>query len=362
MGAVLVLDTALLTLLLAASGGVSNPFTILYLVQITLSAVVLNERWTSLIAALSVTGFGSLFLLPASADHAHHATRVGSSAGIDRHLQGMWLAFVVAAVLTTIFVRRIARAIARQNEQLSSMREANARNARLASLTTLAAGAAHELGSPLGTIAIAAHEARLAAAKLPAAAVIAEDLQLISLEVERCQTILGQMGARAAQSPTDSVAKPLHDIVETVARQLNEADRQRVEWQLPAPPVAVEMPAAPLIQSMLALLRNGLEASPNTSTVRAELRSDADGLAVIIGDQGTGIAAEHLGHVGEPFFTTKQPGRGLGLGIFLARAFAESRGGTLTLEANAPVGTRAIMRLPANAAQTLGTVEGSHGR
>lgn len=135
MGSVMTLDTLLLTALLAASGGPMNPFTIFYLVHITLSAVVLSARWTLLVAVLSFAGFGALFLLPGHGHEHHHA-----ASALGPHLQGMWVAFVLAAALTTFFVRKITQAIGHQREQIASLREASARNARLAAITTLAAG------------------------------------------------------------------------------------------------------------------------------------------------------------------------------------------------------------------------------
>jgi two-component system, sensor histidine kinase RegB len=213
MGGVLVLDTALLTMLLAASGGSMNPFTVFYLVYVTLSAVVLSARWTISIAALSLAGFGLLFV----ASHTSGMHLHGSATSFSRHLQSMWAAYALAAVLVTFFIGKITRAIAIQREQISTLREANARNARLAALTTLAAGAAHELGSPLGTIAVAAHEAALRAASVPGAAAIARDLQLILLEVDRCQGILHQM---SGQAPGPADAEPL--TVDRLAAQVRE--------------------------------------------------------------------------------------------------------------------------------------------
>ena len=106
MGAALTLDTLLLTALLAAAGGAMNPFSVLYLVHITLSALMLRTQWTSLIAVLAIAGFGTLFLVPMD-PHAHHRPE-----GLRLHLQGMWIAFVLASGLTAIFVHRIVRAVA----------------------------------------------------------------------------------------------------------------------------------------------------------------------------------------------------------------------------------------------------------
>jgi two-component system sensor histidine kinase RegB len=338
-GGVLVLDTALLTAMLAAAGGATNPFTVLYLVHITLSAVVLSARWTTIVAALSVGGFALLFAVPTTPVHHH------PGAGFDLHLQGMWAAFVLATALTALFVGRITRAIAAQREQIAALRETGARNARLAALTTLAAGAAHELGSPLATIAVAAHEAHLGTQHIAGADAVADDLRLILLEVERCQDILQQLAARSAQ-PDGDEALPFTELERRIRAQLGPERSERVDVRGADGRLLLAAPAGPLVQSMTALIRNGLDASGPGDRVAVAIEAGGRDVRISVEDRGTGIAGDVLARVGEPFFTTKQPGRGMGLGVFLARAFFESRGGGLDIESTPAAGTRATVRLP----------------
>jgi two-component system sensor histidine kinase RegB len=341
MGSVMTFDTLLLTALLAGSGGPMNPFTVFYLVHITLSAVVLSTRWTLLVSALAFAGFGALFLLPSGAHALHHG-----SSGMAPHLQGMWVAFGLAALLTTFFVRQVTEAISTQREQIASLREAGARNARLASITTLAAGAAHELGSPLGTIAIAAHEAELSLRALPGAAHVADDLRLIALEVERCQEILGLMAARAGHAPEDARPLGVSELVRDVRAHLGDERSARVQFRVPEQNPWLELPAGQTAQSVVALVRNGLDASEPGTPIVVHVEHDGPDAVISVEDRGAGIATALLSRVGEPFFTTKQPGRGLGLGVFLVRAFVESRGGELDIESAPGQGTRARMRIP----------------
>ena len=140
-GAALTLDTLILTGLLHATGGASNPFSVLYLVYITLAAVVLGARWTWFLAALSVGCYGLLFAMQVPLEHAIHL-----APEMRLHLQGMWVAFCVAAVLTAHFVVQMSTAIERRDAEMAAMRDRAARSERLASLATLAAGAAHESG------------------------------------------------------------------------------------------------------------------------------------------------------------------------------------------------------------------------
>jgi two-component system sensor histidine kinase RegB len=331
-------DTLLLTGLLAASGGAMNPFTVFYLVHITLSAIVLSARWTLLVAALSFAGFGALFLVPMQSHALHH--------GMGPHLQGMWVAFVLAAALTTFFVRRISEAIRIQREQIAALREASARNARLAAITQLAAGAAHELGSPLGTIAVAAHEAALALRSLPGARAQSEDLELILLEVERCQDILSRMAARAAPASDEPRSLDPRELMRSVRAQLAEEQAQRIDFELATEREGLPLPPGQTIQSVVALVRNALDASAPGARVRVLVREQGQEAQIAVEDGGSGMPASVLQRIGEPFFTTKQPGRGMGLGVFLVRAFVESQGGELRIESKPGLGTSARISLP----------------
>jgi two-component system sensor histidine kinase RegB len=342
MGVALVLDVVVLTAELSALGGATNPFTVMYLVYITLSAVVLSARWTTAIASLAIVGFALLFAVP-SEMHVHHS----GPPILDRHLQGMWTAFVLAAVLMGFFVRRISRAIATQREQIASLREAGARNAQLASLATLAAGAAHELNNPLSTIAVAAHEAALRARTIRDAASVATDLDLILDQVDRCQRILHQMSARADADDTNARIGT-QQLVDEIRRQLGDG-AGRVDIELQRAPGELAVPTAPAVQSVLALLKNALDASAPETRVTLAVRQERDAIAIEIGDRGPGIPADLLLKVGEPFFTTKAPGRGRGLGVFLARVFFESRGGALSIRSTVGVGTVATAHLPLEA-------------
>ena len=151
LGAIFVLDTLCLTVMLGLTGGSTNPFSLLYLVQITLSAVVLKKTWTWALGVLATVCFGLLFLfhVPAPAFETHHDAQ-----GLSPHLVGMWVAFIVAAGLITFFTGKVSDGLREREHQVLTLQEQIAKNERLASLATLAAGAAHELGTPLGTIAV----------------------------------------------------------------------------------------------------------------------------------------------------------------------------------------------------------------
>jgi two-component system sensor histidine kinase RegB len=339
VGGMLVFDTVLLTLLLALSGGPRNPFTVLYLVHITLAAVVLGGSWALWIAALSVLCFALLFFAPKGlADPHAHALLMA------HHLQGMWAAFTLAAVLIGYFVQRISTTIAAQRERIAALREAAARNARLASLTTLAAGAAHELGTPLGTIAVAAHELELALGR-PGDEELCADARLIQDELERCHEILGKMGTRVGIEDSQARSIDQHELMERLRARFDAERAGRIRIASVSP-TRIHAPVEELLHSLYALVKNALDASAASESVTVELARETNALSFAVEDRGSGMPAPVLSRAGEPFFTTKDPGRGLGLGLFLTRAFAESQGGELSLHSTEGHGTRAVLRLP----------------
>lgn len=342
---VLTLDVALLTALLDQSGGPFNPFCFLYLVHIALAAVILEARTTWAIAGLSVVCLGALFLregMQEAMDHATHMQRM------SLHMEGMWVAMVVAAVFIVYFVTRVRRALTVREAELSEAREQSARRERLASLAALAAGAAHELATPLSSIAVASKEL---ARRMEAEGRDPDDLEdarLIRQEVSRCRLILDQMAATSGQSPGEA---PQHVRLETLLAEACEGipGKERIELDIPAQLRTLELllPRRSVAQAFRAALKNGVEASPAEARVvaRAERRGDGR-LALVITDRGPGMPDEIRARVGEPFFTTKGPGAGMGLGLFLARAVVELLDGTLTIDSRKGEGTRLTFELP----------------
>ena len=333
------LDVLILTGVLELTGGPFNPFAVIYAVHVTLTAVSLGAGPAALVAAAAAFGYGALAWRHVQEGFASHHRL----SDFPTHLYAMWIAVTSLAELAAYVVGRASVAV-------EALRERAARADRLVSLTTLAAGAAHELSTPLGTIAIAARELELAAGRGVPAAELADDARLIRTEVDRCRAILDQMSGRAGGIAAD-VPERL-DVGAAIAATLAElpsAAAARVRFE-PADGVpAIDVSRAGLRQAILSLVSNALDASApgEPVVVAAAARRDVPGVRITVRDHGSGMTPDALARAGEPFFTTKEAGRGIGLGLFLARIFAERHGGALALDADG--GTVASIELPAAA-------------
>jgi two-component system sensor histidine kinase RegB len=342
--AVLALDVAVLTGLLFYAGGSSNPFSFLYLVHIALAAVVLRSGWTWVLGLFSLVASGALFF-----GHAwlamDDASLEGSMHQMHQHLLGMWVGFAVAAGFIAYFVTRIRRALARREADLAAERGLLARNDKLVALATLAAGAAHELATPLGTIMIAAKELerQMAAGQ----GISVEDLQLIRAQANRCRAILDQMAVDAGEGTGEAPAPiTVEELVARVLPGLHHEPAVEVSVDPNARGCALMVPAAALAQALRGVLKNAQEASPREARVSLSARRRDGRLEIAVEDRGAGMPPEVLERAGEPFFTTKPPGQGMGLGLFLTRGVVERLGGALELRARPDGGTRVTLALP----------------
>jgi two-component system sensor histidine kinase RegB len=308
LAALMGFDVLVLTGLLSLTGGPLNPFSCLYLVHVALAAVVSPSRLTWMLVGLALGCFGLLFFLPASP--------AGSAAHVEHmrlHLEGMWLAFGVAAGFIVYFVQRVSRALA----------------------------------TPLSTIAVVAKELEHQLRR-PGDAEAAADARLIREQVTRCRDILVQMAADAGQETGEAIASvAVDDLVEAAIEGLPERGRLDVSIDAAARDQVLHIPARAVAQALRGVLKNARQASPAESTVQLEVIGQNDTSRFIVRDRGGGMTAAVIERAGEPFFTTKPPGQGMGLGLFLTRAVLARLGGSLELTSVPGRGTTAVLNLPA---------------
>jgi len=342
LAAVMGLDVLLFTGLLYLTGGPLNPFSFLYLIPIALASMTLRAACTWALVMLSLACSAVLFAvhepLPLG-DHARH---------MSLHLRGMWVAFGVAASFIVYFLLRVRRALERHERELDAARSAAQRQERLASLATLAAGAAHELLTPLSTIAVIAGDLQRDLAQPGVSARAVEDARLVRAEVERCRAIIERMRADAGDTAGEGFATvPVAALVESVVGGAADA-RVPVRPEI-APAVAsrlLTVPPRAVGQALSALIENAQQASTPGADVVVRVAPAGGHIRFEIRDHGAGMPADVLARVGEPFFTTKPPGRGMGLGVFLARAVADRLGGEVTITSTPGTGTSVVFALP----------------
>ena len=334
-------DVLALTALLALSGGAFNPFSLLYLVHITIAAVILPARWSMLLAAASVACYSALQLIPSGA-----LTLIGEDPML-LHIKGRWVAFIVAAAFISTFSLRMSDALRRRDDELDRARSDAEAAERLAALGTLAAGTAHELNTPLGTIAILAGEL---AAQLEGDR--KHEAEEIRRQIARCKEIISKMLApRGGAELEEAKEFELAPVVQAAVER----------WQTgrpgPKPRLSIDgsvrrararLPLHAFEQAVANLLDNAAQAteSRRDREVRVALARDGDSLRLSVADNGVGVPEALLRRIGEPFFTTKEPGRGTGLGLYLARHVVEREGGEMTVSSTEGRGTEVTLTVP----------------
>lgn len=334
-------DLSLHGVLLYYTGGSTNPFVSYYLVPLTIAAATLPLLHSVLLSGLALTGYTLLLVWyqPLSLQSVQHETTL-----INLHLFGMWLNFALSAAFMTFFVVNMADALRTQGRLQAEHRELTLLDQQLLAVATQAAGAAHELSTPLSTMSVLLKELQCEHANNT---VLSEDLALLQNQVGQCKHSLQQL-VRAAEADRRQTQH------EQTAEEWVDSVLQR--WHLMRPEVTYRyeaagegsvpnlLPPAELSQALLNLLNNAADACPDNLQVR--LVWDAVELCVSVRDHGVGVPLEIADQLGKPFFTTKSKGKGFGLGLFLSQASVSRAGGTVKLYNHEEGGTLAELRLP----------------
>ncbi len=321
----LALDVVALTALLYFSGGSTNPFVILYLLPLALTAAALPAAYAWAMAAVSIACYTLLmfYYIPLPQSHA------GDHDDFGLHVLGMWLGFVLSAGLIAWFAVRMAETRRSRDRLLAQVREDELRNERIVALGTLATGAAHELGTPLSTMAVLTKELDQDAGASPA---MRDNLRILREQIDRCKSILSTLSVSAGASRAEGGGRlPLENYLEEILQnwqttRLGVSVRHRFEGPRPSPEIVAEQV---LSQAIVNILNNAADVSPENIEITGLW--DEHELELKICDRGAGLAPDAVHAAGQPFFTTKAPGQGLGLGLFLAHATLRRFGGKVQL-------------------------------
>jgi two-component system sensor histidine kinase RegB len=324
------------------TGGANNPFVSYYIVPLVISAAVLPWRHTWLVAGASLLAYSLLLYyyrpFPLFTPHAH----MGHGDGASVHILGMWFNFLFSAGLITYFVVRMGSMLRRQEARATAEREDRLRNDQIMAVASLAAGTAHELGTPLSTMTVLVDE-MLQDATLGGQA--RRDCELLQKQLTQCRETLAGLTRTAELTSVDQVQH----------RPVGEFVRQTVErWAVRRPGVGCDIrspqagpgPDIAFDSTLGQALENLLNNAADTGSPRLEItyRWDARQAEIAIRDWGPGVAGELLQSMGKPIIRASRDG--LGIGLLLSHATVERYGGRIELR-NAPDGgTIATLSLP----------------
>jgi two-component system sensor histidine kinase RegB len=352
-GGALILDVVLLSALLFFCGGYTNPLSMMFLAYVALAATVLDARWTWIVFGVSLLCFFGLFFfhiplpqLGMDAAHAHH----NHPAGFSLHLHGMLVVFVLIGVIIASFVTRMNREIAEQAKTITKLQQAEDERRRLLALATLAGGTAHELATPIGTLALIGDDL---AKELGKDSRFADDIETMQGELARCGAILRRMRGTASELPGELPQRfSVADILRDVEQEFGAGAGPHVVFERMLPQeVEIYCLKESLRSALQALVRNAVQACAGgagngAGSVVCRAREADDEVCFEIEDTGVGMSEAIRARVGEPFFTSKAPGEGMGLGVYLTKLFALQVGGSIAISSAEGRGTLVLLNVP----------------
>ena len=336
---VLLVDVAALTAQLYLSGGIANPFVFLYLLQIAVGAMLLRSGYTWSIVVIACA---CVLLL---AQHSQPLPLAPNLQGgwQSPYVLGLLVCFVLNAVLVVFFITRISHNLRRRDARLAAVRQRAAEEEHIVRMGLLASGAAHELGTPLSTMAVILGDWKHLA---PQAAdpMFREDIAEMEAQVQRCKTIVSGILLSAGETRGEASSQTtVCQFLDTVVKDWRAT--RSIETLVYNNRIQDDRPMvadATLEQMVFNVLDNAREASPQWVSLQAE--SDADVLRIVVMDQGPGFAPAVLAQVGTPYRSTKgRPGSGLGL--FLSMNVARTLGGSVTARNRAEGGAEVTISI-----------------
>jgi two-component system, sensor histidine kinase RegB len=336
----LMFDVAALTIQLYLSGGASNPFTSLYLLQVMLGAVLLDTRSTWSLVLFTCACFAALtvFYRPLGLFDQSFTDP------FSLHIAGMSIGFLIDAVLLVVFVTRINRNLRERDAHLAALRQHAAEEDHIVRMGLLASGAAHELGTPLASMSVILSDWRRMPA-LTSDPEIAEDLAEMGASLRRCKSIVTGIlvsagEARGEESSATTVNTFLAELVQEWCAARSVTALSFVNSF--GADLAIASDAA-LKQVVFNVLDNAFEASPDWLEFAAE--RDASALVLRVSDNGPGFPPEMFAQLGKPYQSSKgRPGGGLGL--FLVVNVVRKLGGQVTAENRQRGGAAVTLTLP----------------
>ncbi len=330
-------DVIQLAGLLALTGGLENPFSCLLLAPVLVSSASLPPRSTALLGVLV-----AVLVTLLSAFHAPLPWGPSPAPLLPvLYVVGIWLALILALSFSALFAFRVADESRRLAEALTATELVLQREQHLTALDGLAAAAAHELGTPLGTIAVVTHEMER---ELPPGSPLADDIALLRSQSERCREILRKLSSMGSDPDAYFAHQTLAEAIEEVIEPFRDLGAVDIDVEASGTgddPVGRRNPA--ILYGLGNIVENAVDFAQSRVTVRMEW--DTRDITVVVSDDGPGFSSGVLDRLGEPWVTTRRPlgestddddhagtGGGLGLGFFIAQTFLMRSGARVICE------------------------------
>jgi len=340
----LIIDVVALTGVLYFTGGATNPFAWFLLVPHSIASTLLSQRHVWLMALLTSLSYTLIVFYYQPLVHINHPMEMGAGGHFADHIIGMWIGFVLSTFLLAYFVAGMAQSLRKRNELLSEMKERMFRDERLVALGTLATGAAHELGTPLGTMDVVAHELKIELREI-AGETVSNKLSILQGQIKRCKKVLSTITETATTERYDSgQLLPVDEYLSNVVVQwrisnLNVNLIERVDGKGAAPKFISDVA---LTRALINVLDNAARVSPNQ--VSLILGWNDKSISIVIEDEGCGMDEAQLLKLGKHMMISKE--KGLGLGIYITKATLERLGGSIKWENREPKGVCVSICIP----------------
>ncbi|ANT53819.1 ActS/PrrB/RegB family redox-sensitive histidine kinase [Mesorhizobium amorphae] len=337
---ILTFDSLQLAGLLYMTGGLTNPFSVLMTVPVVISAASLPLRLTAVLGALVMAAATLLVFF-------HQPLPWHEGAPLEMpfvYVAGIWMAVFSSIAFTAIYAFRVAEEARLLANALAATELVLQREQHLSALDGLAAAAAHELGTPLATIALVSKEMEKA---LGEDAKYLEDVTLLRSQSERCREILKRLTSLSSEGEAHLSRLPLTSLVEEVTaphRDFGISIKLRPGERIGAEPVGRRNPG--VIYGLGNLVENAVDFARKTVTVRWSWDDEHVSFSII--DDGPGFPPEIIDRIGEPYMSTRQgteAGGGLGLGLFIAKTLLERSGATLDFRNSSGLGEGAVVHI-----------------
>ena len=320
--AYLAFDAVQLTALLFLTGGLSNPFALLLLAPVTVSATVLPRRHTAVLCGVAAACASVIAVW-----HRSLPPGVAETAPTQLLIFGTWVAVVLGIIFVAGYAGSVAAERRRMVEALNASQLALAREQRVSSLGALAAAAAHELGSPLATIAVTAKELTR---EVPKDSVFAEDVRILQAEADRCRDILAELGQRSEADDNSPYSRLPMSVLVTAAVTQHPAGRASIQTTAESEdgsPEPVVRRSPELIHGLGNIIQNAVQFARASAVV--ETRWSRAGIHVSVLDDGPGFPPAMLDRLGEPYISSRRGATHMGLGVFIAQTLLARTGGRI---------------------------------